>query len=120
MNIVLLAISAVLSYAHLFISENRAAWYCLIFERNLIILLISLAFYKAVRFKDGRLKQLLKLNLVFWILRIFISEVDTILLFFRIDFQKYIFLLSAIPILYVIIKIYLILKGVEYGRRKKS
>jgi len=120
MNIILLLISAILSYAHLFISDNRAAWYCLVFERNFIILLISIAFYKTVRFKDSRLKQLLKINLIFWILRIFISEIDTILLFFGIDFQKEIFILAFIPILYLIINTYFTLKGVEKCKKKKK
>ena len=117
MNVLLIVLSAVFSYLHMFIAENRLAWYCLVIERNLIILFLSIVIYRVTPFKHGRLKKLSKLNLVFWSIRIFMSTLDGILLYFNKDFQFKIMLSFSIPLLIVLIWGYFLL-GAENGKRK--
>ncbi len=120
MNVFLIVLSAVFSYLHMFIADNRDSWYCLVIERNLIILLLSIVLYKVTPFKHGRLKNILILNLVFWVVRIFMSTLDAILLYFNKDFQFEIMLSFGIPLIVILLYSYFILGDFNGKRRIKN
>jgi drug/metabolite transporter (DMT)-like permease len=117
MNVLIMVLAAVFSFLHMFIADSRMSWYCLVVERNLIIMFMVIIIYRITPFKHGTLKKLLKVNLLFWIVRVFMSTLDSVLLYFKIDFHFSIMISFGLPLLIILIYSYFIL-GENNGKEE--
>lgn len=128
MNVILLAIAAVIKFAHVMIQDNRLSWYVLVFEQETIILIFALVLWRIIKFYNGRLKQygkhldlekmakLAKYNFVFWFISFMMHSIDNILLYNKINIQSEIIILKGMLFGLVTAKIIIILRSSKYGK----
>jgi hypothetical protein len=120
-NPLLLVLSAVLMFAHLFFENERNAWYCRDVEKNLSIIFLSGFFYRTRQYKYGLLNRLYKYAFSFFFLKCSFNLADeSIAWIYDIHIHKPFLIVQSLPLsLICLLAIYDLLKEVEWNRKQQ-